>query len=90
MTVEFDKSFEKSLDRIRNKALYPRIERIIKECESADSIVNVHNIKKLSGFRNYYRIRLGDYRLGLELRDENNIRFIIIAHRKEIYRFFPQ
>ena len=90
MKVEFDKSFEKSLDRIRNKALYPRIERIIKEFESADSIINVPNIKKLSGFSNYYRIRLGDYRIGLELMDENIIRFIVIAHRKEIYRFFPQ
>lgn len=88
--MEFDKSFEKSLDRIRNKAMYPRIERIIKECESVDSIANIHNIKKLSGFRNYYRIRLGDYRIGLELMDENIIRYIVIAHRKEIYRFFPQ
>jgi hypothetical protein len=39
MKVEFDKSFEKSLNKIRNKSLYPRIERIILECEKANSII---------------------------------------------------
>ncbi len=90
MNVEFDKSFEKSLDRIRVKALYQKIGRVVKECESADKIGNISNIKKLSGFRDYYRIRIGEYRMGFELMDENTIRFIIIAHRKDIYRYFPK
>jgi mRNA interferase RelE/StbE len=90
MTVEFDKSFEKSLDKIRSKRLYQRIDGIILECEEANSINELQNVKKLSGFRSYYRIRLGDYRLGIEMINENTIRFIIIAHRKEIYRSFPK
>lgn len=89
MIVEFDKSFEKSLDRIRNKALYPKIESIILEFEKAKTVNEIQNVKKLSGFRNYYRVRLGEYRIGIETIDKNTIRFILIAHRKEIYRFFP-
>ncbi len=90
MNVEFDKSFEKSLDRIRNKALFPKIENIIQEFEKAKTVNEIQNIKKLSGFRNYYRVRLGEYRIGIETIDKNTIRFILIAPRKEIYRFFPR
>jgi mRNA interferase RelE/StbE len=89
MNVEFDKSFEKSLDRIRNKAIYPKIESIILEFEKAKTVNEIQNVKKLTGFRNYYRVRLGEYRIGIETIDKNTIRFILIAHRKEIYRFFP-
>jgi mRNA interferase RelE/StbE len=87
--VEFDKSFEKSLDKIENKSIFKKIEHIIINCENADTLEEIKNIKKLTGFRNYYRIRLGSYRIGLELLDGNVVRFIIIAHRKEIYRWFP-
>lgn len=34
MIIEFEKSFEKSLDKIKNKALYPKIEKIIINCEN--------------------------------------------------------
>lgn len=90
MKVEFDKSFEKSLNKIRNKSLYPRIERIILECEKANSITDLENVKKLTGFRIYYRIRIGEYRIGFESIDLNTIRFILISHRKDIYRSFPK
>ncbi len=43
----------------------------------------------MEGFKTFYRIRLGDYRVGVELEADLMVRFIIIAHRKEIYRFFP-
>lgn len=90
MIVEFDISFEKSLDKIRNRSLFPRIEKIIVDFEKAKSISDMPNIKKLVGFKNYFRLRIGEYRLGLEKIDENTVRFIIIAHRKDIYKLFPK
>jgi mRNA interferase RelE/StbE len=90
MIIEFDKSFEKSLDKIKNKSLFPRIEKIIIEFEKAKSLTDLPNIKKLIGFRNYYRIRIGEYRIGFERIDENTLRFIIIANRKDIYKLFPR
>lgn len=89
MIVEFDKSFEKSLDKIKNKSIFQRIEKIILEFEKSKSLTDLPNIKKLTGFKNYYRLRIGEYRLGLEKSDENTIRFILIAHRKDIYKLFP-
>jgi mRNA interferase RelE/StbE len=89
MIVEFDKSFSKSLDKIKDPATLQRTEKVILKLEKAYSIKDVKNLKKLSGFKNYYRIRVGDYRIGVEQIDNKTLRLIIIAHRKDIYKKFP-
>lgn len=89
MIIEFDKSFEKTLDKIKDKSLFSRINKIIINFEKANSLSELINVKKLSGFKNYYRIRIGEYRLGFEKIDEKTLRFILIAHRKDIYKLFP-
>jgi mRNA interferase RelE/StbE len=89
MNIEFDKSFEKSLDRINNPIVLKRLEGIIIQIETAKSLSELSNIKKLTGFPKYFRIRIGDYRLYFESIDRKTIRFIIIAHRKDIYKIFP-
>ena len=88
MNVEFDKSFNKALKKLKDKSIFPKIEEIIEDCEKAVSIQKIPKIKKLKGFSNFYRIRLNDYRIGIEL-VEDTITFITIAHRKEIYKKFP-
>ena len=89
MNIEFDRSFEKSLDRLQNPGILKRTEGIIIQIEAAKSLTELSNIKKLTGFPNYFRSRIGDYSLGFESIDKNTIRFIIIAHRKDIYQSFP-
>ena len=89
MHVEFDKSFSKSLDKLKNKVVQQRLEQIILEFEESTSIHSIKHIKKLVGFKTYYRIRIGEYRLGLELRSSDTVRFIIVAVRKNIYNRFP-
>ena len=89
MIVEFDKSFSKSLDKVKDSTTLQRTEKTILKLERANSLKDVKNLKKLSGFSNYYRIRIGDYRIGIEQIDKRTIRLIIIAHRKDIYKKFP-
>lgn len=89
MKVEFDKSFLKSLDKIQDSKILRKIEKVILNCESSTKISEIQNVRKLSGFSNYYRIKLSSYRIGFELKDKSNIRFIIITHRKDIYKRFP-
>ena len=89
MIVEFDKSFEKSLNKIKDQSLFSKLEKIILNFEEAITLQELPNIKKLSGYKNYYRIRIGNYRLGFEKISENTIRFIIVSHRKDIYDQFP-
>lgn len=89
MVVEFDKSFSKSLDKLKDSEVKRRIEHIIIDFDKAEIITDIKNVKKLVGFKTYYRIRIGDYRLCIELKAENIARFIVIAHRKDIYKIFP-
>ncbi len=89
MIIEFDKSFAKSLDKVKNKSLYPKIEKLILDLEKSESIQDFPNIKKLTGFKSYYRVRIGEYRIGFEKISENTFRLLIVAHRKDIYKLFP-
>jgi mRNA interferase RelE/StbE len=89
MNVVFDKSFSKSIDKIRDEKVKERIIKIIVTVEKAETINEIPQIKKLVGWQNYYRIKSGDYRIGIELETNNTIRFILALHRKDIYRNFP-
>lgn len=89
MIVEFDKSFEKSVDRLKNQLLNFKISNLIESVEAAESISELIHVKKLSGYKTYFRYRVGDYRIGFEKINEKTIRFIVIAHRKDIYKVFP-
>ena len=45
------------------------------------------NLKKLRRGKNFLRIRIGDYRIGLEI-EGNTLIFVRILRRKEIYKYF--
>jgi mRNA interferase RelE/StbE len=90
MKVEFDKSFEKWLSKISDKTLLMKIEKAILQIESAQTLEEISNLKKLTGYKNYFRIQIGSHRLGFELIRKSTIRLIIIADRKDIYKRFPQ
>ena len=61
MNVEYSKDFEKSVKKLSCKMLNS-IRRVITEVKNAESIKAITDCKKLVGYRNVYRIRLGDYR----------------------------
>jgi mRNA interferase RelE/StbE len=43
--------------------------------------------KKMSGYKNRWRIRVGDYRIVYEIHDGELIILVVrIAHRQEVYR----
>lgn len=65
-----------------------RIRKKIEEVEAAAGLEDLSSVKKLGGGDNYYRIRVGDYRIGLALEDETIV-FVRCLHRREIYRYFP-
>ena len=88
MNVEFRASFVKDLRHIKNKELLNRIKQTIELVEKAKSRQEIASLKRLKGVNNYYRIRVGEYRLGLIL-EGNTATFVRCLNRKEIYRFFP-
>ena len=65
MRVEFRTSFTRDLRRIQDRALLQRVQETIEEVEAAESLPDIVHLKKLRAESHYYRIRLGDYRIGL-------------------------
>lgn len=45
MNTEFEKSFAKSLKKISDKRLLPKIEKIILECESVETLEDIRELK---------------------------------------------
>ena len=88
MKVRFKASFARDLRNLKDKPVLGRIRALIENVEKAASPADVAGLKKLRGGAAYYRIRVGDYRVGLAL-EEDVVVFVRVLHRREIYRYFP-
>ncbi len=88
MKVEFRESFAKDLKGIKDKSLLMRAKDMVEAVEAADSLADISNLKKLKGGGNYFRLRIGDYRVGITLENDTVI-FVRFLNRKDIYKYFP-
>ena len=88
MELEFRGSFLKDANHIKEAAVKKKIAAVITEAKSASSLSVIRNVKKMEGSDNYYRVRIGDYRIGVKLQGKTLI-FLRCLHRKDIYRYFP-
>lgn len=88
MQYEFEKSFVRDFRKVKDKNLAQIILEIVDMVADANVIKDVKNVKKMSGFKSAYRIRVGDYRIGVFVRKQIVV-FVAFAHRKDIYKKFP-
>lgn len=88
MKVFFRESFAKDLTAITDEALLRRIKEAIERVAQARTFQEIPNLKRLETKRKYYRIRVGEYRLGLTF-ESGEFTFIRCLDRKELYRYFP-
>lgn len=88
MKAAFAGSFLRDIRKLPDETIREQVRNAILLVEAAPDIRSVANLKKLSGSGSYYRIRIGDYRIGLSVQDDV-ITFIRVLPRREIYRYFP-
>ena len=88
MRTEFKRTFLKEIKNLKNNSLKLAIAQCIIQVEKAENIDKIKSIKKLVGYRNYYRIRIGEYRIGLKI-EYPVVYFVTVLHRKDIYSHFP-
>ena len=88
MKVEFKESFAKDLKGVKDKDLLKRVKELIEAVEKVDALAGMSNLKKLKGGDNYFRLRVGDYRVGISLENDTVI-FVRFLNRKDIYKYFP-
>ncbi|UIE39459.1 type II toxin-antitoxin system RelE family toxin [Leptodesmis sichuanensis] len=89
MNTEYLPSFLKDLKALKSTPVYDSIKTLAFETiPGCSSLAEVRNLAKLTGYETAYRIRIGDYRIGLFV-ERDTITFARVLHRKEIYRYFP-
>jgi mRNA interferase RelE/StbE len=88
VNVVFQRSFEKDIKKIRGKQQRRKLVFVIEAIEAAETMEAFPNLKRLSSDGSYYRIRIGDYRLGLQI-EADTVTFVRFLHRRDIYRYFP-
>lgn len=88
MKVVFLNSFKKDLNNITLVKFKDKVKAVILAVEKAESLKELPNLKKLIGHPTAYRIRIGDYRLGMYI-ENNQVEMVRLVKRNDIYKVFP-
>jgi len=89
MKILYTKKFSKDLDRIvHDKKLKKRLLQLLQELQHMSSLTEMKDIRKIQGYEDYFRIRMGDYRLGVKATNDG-VEMLRFLHRKDIYKNFP-
>jgi mRNA interferase RelE/StbE len=88
VNAEFTPSFFRDLRKLADDDVRQQVRGAILSVEAAPDIRFVPNLKKLSGGGPYYRIRIGEFRIGLRI-DADTVTFVRVLPRREIYRYVP-
>jgi mRNA interferase RelE/StbE len=87
--VRYTRTFLKEMSRLPTN-VRKRVEKIVFGKQIKEDPFLQGKIQKLSGYQRYYKIRVGNYRIGLQIDGETHlIEFMRVLHRRDIYRKFP-
>jgi mRNA interferase RelE/StbE len=88
MKIKFRKKFLKELAKLPNPYQTNIEEFVFDVLPSHNSLNEVGKIEKMTGYKNCFKVRFGNYRVGIKKVD-NTIVIETVKHRKKIYQFFP-
>ena len=89
MEVQYRQAFLKDLKQLKSSTAYERIYEIAFTTLAAiNTLEELSDIKAMKGYSDRYRIRIGDYRIGIEVNGDV-IEVMRVLHRREFYRYFP-
>jgi mRNA interferase RelE/StbE len=86
MKYRIHRQFAKDLKKIP-RSVQEQVFFLIESVVKNDSISSL-GAKKMSGYGNRYRLKIGNYRLGISV-EEDEIIFRRVLHRQNIYKKFP-
>ncbi len=88
MNVLYQKKFLKDLANIPSKRRV-HIERFVfEDIHTLTTIFETGKVESMTGYSGFYKIRFGNYRVGLKIVNDV-VSFERVLHRREIYRYFP-
>ena len=88
MELLYGKKFSKDIDDLRKNARTRKaLLEVIENFRKAGSLADLKDVRKIEGYQKYYRIKVGEYRLGIKV-TKNKAELIRFLHRKDIYNDF--
>ena len=87
MQVIISNAFAKDMRGIHPN-YHRKVAQIIESMEAANDLRQINNLEPCEGTTNAYRIRMGDYRIGIYIED-NIIKVKRIGKRGDFYNYFP-
>lgn len=88
MEVRYSKKFLKQLASVPSETRVKIEEFVFNELTSVPSISSLGKVEKMQGYHGFYKVRFGNYRVGLAI--ENEVVIVkTVMHRRDIYKFFP-
>ena len=88
MKVAFRRSFERDLKKIEDPSVLKRVKQVVLQTEKAKNLREISNLKKLAGTDHFFRIRIGEHRIGISIAADE-VEFVRCLHRRDMYRYFP-
>ncbi len=81
--IEFAPAAKRQFDRLPRDVK----DRIAPHIDALAGVPRSHGVRKLSGTKDQYRIRVGGYRVVYQVRDEELLVLVVrVADRKDAYR----
>jgi mRNA interferase RelE/StbE len=84
----YQKRFLKELAHIPSPVREEIEQFVFHELPITSSPFQDGRIEQLHGYPHYFKIRFGNYRVGLKI-EHDSILLMKVLHRKDIYRYFP-
>lgn len=88
MKLRYLKYFLRDIERLKDPQTKQHIKTQIEQIKSAEKQNEIRQLKKIKGHPYAYRIRLGNYRMGLFI-EKDVVTFVRFVKRNDIYKLFP-
>jgi mRNA-degrading endonuclease RelE of RelBE toxin-antitoxin system len=87
--VQYRQAFLKDLKKLRGQSVYDRVYKLaFVTLPEVDGLRDVPGVKAMKGYPHRYRIRIGNYRIGIEAQG-GSVEVMRVLHRRDFYRYFP-
>ena len=87
MKRRYLKSFLRDIEKLKDPQTKQHIKTQIEQIKSAEKQNEIRQLKKIKGHPYAYRIRLGNYRMGLFI-EKDVVTFVRFVKRNDIYKLF--
>ena len=88
MNIIYSRLALKDVKKVKDEKLKSVLFELIHDLKKAENLLEINGIKKMSGHPEAYRIRVGNYRLGIYY-SNNEITIARFVKRNDIYKLFP-